>query len=502
MAFDYASRDYDTIKADLLARATRVLPEWTSRDSSDFGMLLVDLWAQMGDVLHYYVDRAANEHFLVTATQRESVLALANLLDYTPSGRTSAVGSVTFTNTGSEDYDIAPYTRFVARYNNSTYQVYTRLGGVISGGSVSAPGTGTVDVFEGTIVVDEILSTLSSGIDGQSYTLSNGKVVTGSIEITVNESGTSPIKYTRVERLATANAGDRVFSVNVNPDGESEIVFGSGVSGFPPPTNSLIKATYAYSSGAAGNIPANSVADFLNQTPVNIAISSSTAFTGGADEESLSSMRTSVPSIVSSQNRAVTRRDYTNSALRVDGVSKAAVSYAPPASPTNNASVTIYAHPPISDSEFVPAQGSTGPYDTAIAVPASTREAVENEVTPKSMIGVNVYTAASVGWELINLTIDVNVSSRFVQSWVEDDVVTALDSLFSFDRVTFGQTVNVGQIYRTVLNVRGVDYAEISAFYKDSDGSASLQSAIAVDSLKLPRKGTFTINMNGGVVST
>lgn len=501
MAFDYASRDYDTIKADLLARATRVLPEWTSRDSSDFGMLMVDLWAQMGDVLHYYVDRAANEHFLVTATQRESVLALANLFDYTPSGRTSAVGSVTLANTGASDYDIAPYTRFVARYENKTYQVYTRLGGTVSGGSVSAPGSGVVDLYEGTIVVDEILSTLSSGVDGQSYTLANAKVVTGSIEITVNESGASPIKYTRVGRLSTANPGDRVFAVNTNPDGESEIIFGSGVSGFPPPTNSLIKATYAYSSGAAGNLPSNSVADFLNQTPNNISISSSGAFTGGANEESLASMRTSVPSVISSQNRAVTRRDYINTALRIDGVSKAAVAYASPLTANDNATVTIYAHPPISDDQFVPEQGATG-LSTSIAVPASTQESVETEVSNKSMIGVDVVAATSIDWELLNLVVDVNVSGRFVQSWVEDDVIAALDSLFSFDRVTFGQTVNVGQIYRTILNVRGVDYASISAFYKDSDGSTSLQSAITIDPVKLPRKGYFTINMAGGVVST
>jgi hypothetical protein len=58
-SFDYSSRDYSTIKSDLLARASRIAPEWTDRDPSDFGMVLVDLWSQMGDVLHYYVDPPA-----------------------------------------------------------------------------------------------------------------------------------------------------------------------------------------------------------------------------------------------------------------------------------------------------------------------------------------------------------------------------------------------------------------------------------------------------------
>ena len=60
-AFDYTSRDYNSIRADLLARASEVLPEWTSRDSSDFGILFVDLVAYMGDIFHYYLDEAAKE---------------------------------------------------------------------------------------------------------------------------------------------------------------------------------------------------------------------------------------------------------------------------------------------------------------------------------------------------------------------------------------------------------------------------------------------------------
>ena len=92
--FDFASRDYSNIRRDLLARAERTVPEWTDRDPSDFSMVLVDMWAYMGDILHYYIDRAAGESFLDTATQKESVLALANLFDYKPRNRTAARATV------------------------------------------------------------------------------------------------------------------------------------------------------------------------------------------------------------------------------------------------------------------------------------------------------------------------------------------------------------------------------------------------------------------------
>ena len=88
--FDYTNRDYTSIRNDLLNRASVVLPEWTSRDNSDFGMLFVDLVAYMGDILHYYVDQAARESFLETATRRSSLLAIASLLDYIPHGRTAS----------------------------------------------------------------------------------------------------------------------------------------------------------------------------------------------------------------------------------------------------------------------------------------------------------------------------------------------------------------------------------------------------------------------------
>ena len=68
--FDYTNRDYTSIRNDLLNRASVVLPEWTSRDSSDFGILFVDLVSYMGDILHYYVDQAARESFLVNAKKR------------------------------------------------------------------------------------------------------------------------------------------------------------------------------------------------------------------------------------------------------------------------------------------------------------------------------------------------------------------------------------------------------------------------------------------------
>src|SRR5262252_5507805 len=87
---DYTSRDYTSIINDLLTLIPSYLPEWTDRSPGDFGIVLLELFAYVGDILNYYSDRIANESFIGTAQQRQSVLNLATLLDYTPHGNVSA----------------------------------------------------------------------------------------------------------------------------------------------------------------------------------------------------------------------------------------------------------------------------------------------------------------------------------------------------------------------------------------------------------------------------
>jgi hypothetical protein len=152
--FNYASRTYATIRQDLLNRASTVAPEWTDRDPSDFGMLFVDLWSYMGDVLHYYVDRAGRESFISTATQRESLVAYANMFGYIPSGRASATTTVYISNSSSaSSYSIPAGTKFSAVSDNITYTFYNTEPAIAAAGVTTA-----VTVTEGTQVIDEILT--------------------------------------------------------------------------------------------------------------------------------------------------------------------------------------------------------------------------------------------------------------------------------------------------------------------------------------------------------
>jgi predicted phage baseplate assembly protein len=95
---DYTSRDYSAIRDDLLNLINQYNPAWTSRDPSDLGMTLVELFAYMGDLMNFYTDRAANEGFLATASQRDSILQMAAMLGYAPTKAVAATTTLTLTN--------------------------------------------------------------------------------------------------------------------------------------------------------------------------------------------------------------------------------------------------------------------------------------------------------------------------------------------------------------------------------------------------------------------
>jgi hypothetical protein len=488
-AFSYTSRDFDTVKQDMLDRASRVLPEWTDRDSSDFGMMLVDLWAFAADSLHYYMDRAAGEAFLETATQRESVQAIARLFGYTPQTRNSARGTITVRNDTASGYTINRYTEFVARNDTKSYACYST-----AAASVPPLSSVTFTAAQGEPILEETLVTASNGSPAQRYSLSVAGSVVTSIEVFVVEDGVTPVQYFRVARMSTARASDRVFEVDTLSDGTVNIVFGDFINGLIPPTGSRIFVNYVVSEGARGNLPANTVVGFKSSVGPNIVVTGSSSFTGGVNDEGITSIKTNIPSAVAAQERAVTRSDFVNLATFLTSVAKASISYEPAlvdgASATGG-SVTVYAQPYRSD--YV---RST---ETSQTVPAEVRQEVVDFIQPLAMLGVTVVAAETVEWTPVDIEITVNVNARAVTSAVSSSVQLGIENLFEFDNVFFGQRLVLAQIYRRCVDVPGVDYVTVTKFCEA--GGSTVESEILVDPLKLPKLGTLTLTMVGGISS-
>lgn len=93
---NYTSREFASIKQDLVDYAKRYYPE-SYKDFTDasFGSMILDSVAYVGDVLSYYVDYSVNESFLDTAIEFDNVRKHARALGYNYTGIPSSYGVIT-----------------------------------------------------------------------------------------------------------------------------------------------------------------------------------------------------------------------------------------------------------------------------------------------------------------------------------------------------------------------------------------------------------------------
>jgi hypothetical protein len=88
---------YETLLARISQSRQPSLRQLRSREPDDFTIALLDAFSVMGDVLTFYTERMANESYLDTATQRQSVRELANLVGYRMSPGVAASAYLAFT---------------------------------------------------------------------------------------------------------------------------------------------------------------------------------------------------------------------------------------------------------------------------------------------------------------------------------------------------------------------------------------------------------------------
>jgi Baseplate J-like protein len=96
-AIAYRTGTWSTFKESMLARLSSAdypaLSYLKTRDNDDFSIALIDAAAVMLDILTFYQERLANESYLRTATQLDSLTQLSRLIGYQP---TPAIAASTY----------------------------------------------------------------------------------------------------------------------------------------------------------------------------------------------------------------------------------------------------------------------------------------------------------------------------------------------------------------------------------------------------------------------
>ena len=342
MQIDYTSRDFESIKEDLITLIrTKTNSDWDPTDYSDLGYVLVEAFAYMGDIMSHYLDRIANETSIDTAIQRSTLLSLAKLYNYKPSGPTPAEIYVTFTNVGLDSIDIPVKTQVLAPLSYGPYStVYFET---VESATALAPGAViTLKAVEGKTVntdrPDLIDSTYnkalpanigtSSGTENQAFLIVDANVIDNSITVYVGQ-GLAFSLWTYVDTLLEHGPTDSVFTTERNENGTITVIFGDGINGAIPTASQLISATYKTSVGVAGNIKSNSITE-ITFIPGNTDPQALTYLTasniapsyGGADADDFTQIREKIKAAVSTRRRAVTLEDYSELASLVSQVGK------------------------------------------------------------------------------------------------------------------------------------------------------------------------------------
>lgn len=99
-AIAYRVGTHSRFVASMLARLA-ALPALKTRADDDFSIALLDAWATVADVLTFYQERIANESYLRTATERNSLLQLARLIGYRLRPGVAASAYLAFTIEGA-----------------------------------------------------------------------------------------------------------------------------------------------------------------------------------------------------------------------------------------------------------------------------------------------------------------------------------------------------------------------------------------------------------------
>src|SRR4029434_8895730 len=265
---DYMARDAGSFLQSMRALLSEKLPEWTDYESeADFGSVLLELFAHMGDILSYYQDRVANESFLGTAQERRSVIQHLRLIGYTLS--TAAPASATLTvsipDGVTEIITISRGDAFASKGQRDKPSVrfeYTREKPLTIDPVVNRHSPVGIPVEEGRLIKEEILGT-SPGTPNQRYTLAHEKIILRALGqgqtvnrdiILTTELGTAKDEWRLRESLAFSREGQKDFVVEIDENDRATVIFGDRVLGAIPASGSTIKVSYRVGGGSQGNV--------------------------------------------------------------------------------------------------------------------------------------------------------------------------------------------------------------------------------------------------------
>jgi hypothetical protein len=521
---DYLARDYNSFRRALIDLIPAKLPEWTDRSEASFGIVLIELFAYMADILSYYQDRMANEAFLPTAQERRNVINHLRLIGYelAPAAPAAARLSIIVGNNVNQIIEVRKGDQFATASGKDRKSVtfeYTDEKPLLidtskaTQDSASKPDgsplknfkevPGVIPVREGRSIVNEVVG-ISDGSPNQRYRLAQPRLLRDSLEIVVGTNPPTPAWRLRrnlifsspaftEEQLAALEQQERIgstlafsrtadadYAVETDESDVTTVIFGDGQYGQIPPTGMRILASYRTGGGAAGNVGAGQITVVSNAPRLQLLgakVVNRAPASGGAERESIEQAVKFAPLAFSSMQRAVTADDYVALARLFPGVSKARAE----ATGWNNIRL------------FIAPTGSGEPPSDIL------RRDLLAYFEDKRMLTTFIQIEGP-DYVSINVTADVEALPYFRNMDVSVAADRAVRALFEFERVDFKQTLYLSKIYEALESLDGVNSVFVSVFQRSGDAEpVSEKGLIQLRENEIPVLGNLTVKVSGGV---
>tara|TARA_B100001059_G_scaffold236200_1_gene285446 strand:- start:13583 stop:15661 length:2079 start_codon:yes stop_codon:yes gene_type:complete len=320
---NFSNLDFNQIKTSL-KDYLRANSNFTDYDFEGSNLSsIIDLLAYNTYINSYNANMVTNEVFIDSATLRENVISLAKNIGYTPRPRRSAKALVSFAIDVSDTTTVAvTLKKGIVATTSSTFGGSNYTFSIPEDITVGVDENGlavfdSITIYEGVYIQQEF--SVNSRTPNQKYILTNSGIDTNLIRVNVKDSDNSTIirKYSQSKGLFDVKGDSPVYYLQEVENERYEILFGDGIFGLPVQEPNVVQVGYIVSNGENGNNLSR--LSYAGQLVNNNGASLTTNITsmvvdqqsyGGAQIESVDSIKKYAPQIYASQNRAVTTVDY------------------------------------------------------------------------------------------------------------------------------------------------------------------------------------------------
>ena len=314
--FNVTELDFDKIKESLITHF-KSLPnsKYEDYDFEGSGLnTLIDILAYNTHYNAIHAHTAINESFLDSAQLRQNVVARAKLLSYIPKSILSPYCLLDIVIPGSANDEASAFTipalsKVTSKIDGKTFSFITIDDHEATLDANNEYVFSGVKFYEGVLKSQRFI-VREHAQSNQQYILKDrtADISTLKVKLFDNDNTNNYNVYSRFTSFSSLEATSNIYFISETSDGNHQIEFGNNVYGKEPLGQNIIELEYISTSGDAANNATVFTWATSGITPKSITLN--TKSTGGAQRESIESVRFNAPLTYIAQERGVTVDDY------------------------------------------------------------------------------------------------------------------------------------------------------------------------------------------------